>query len=109
MAAQDPMLSRPDEVELPPARSLAPLIVEALAHLGGEADRQDMIASALRIGNFTPEQRAVPSRATRTNATHRSELHHRLSWAISHAKNAGEIESLGRSRWRLVSADGPVG
>jgi len=90
------------EASLPPARALTPLIVRALQQLGGEADRRDIIATAIDLGSFTAAQRAEPSRATRSNANHPSELHHRLSWAMSHARIAGEIESVRPRVWRLV-------
>jgi hypothetical protein len=90
------------EPDLPQARSLAPLIVRALEELGGQAARGEIVESALRLGNFTAAQRAVPSRHTRANAQQPSELHHRLGWAISHAKNAGEIESVQLGVWRRV-------
>lgn len=89
-----------DDVDLPAARSLADLVVEALEALGGEADRASIIEHAIIVGPFTDAQRAVPSRATRTKARHPSELHHRLSWALSHAKNAGDIEPVRRGVWR---------
>lgn len=90
------------DVEMPQARSLTNLIVAALRQLGGEADRRDIIATAIEIGPFTAEQRAEPSHATRANANHPTELHHRLSWAMSHARIAGEIESVRPRVWRLV-------
>jgi hypothetical protein len=90
------------DVDLPQARALTPLIVRALEQLGGEADRRDIIETALRLGAFTDAQRAEPSHATRANANHPSELHHRLSWAMSHARIAGEIESVRPRVWRLV-------
>jgi hypothetical protein len=90
------------EPDLPQARALAPLIVRALEHLGGQGTRHDPIETALTLGHFTPAQRAVPSRATRAKAKHPSELHHRLGWAISHAKNAGQIESVSLGIWRRV-------
>lgn len=88
--------------ELPQARHLTHLIVEALDHLGGEAERAEIIETAIKIGPFTEEQRAEPSHATRANANHPSELHHRLSWAMSHARIAGEIESVRPRVWRLT-------
>jgi hypothetical protein len=90
------------EVELPQARQLTGVIVAALRELGGQAERRDIIETAVRIGPFTNAQRAEPSRATRANANHPSELHHRLSWAMSHARIAGEIESVRPRVWRLT-------
>jgi hypothetical protein len=90
------------DVDLPPARSLTHLIVQALTQLGGQAERHDIIDTAVNLGRFTEAQRAVPSRATRTKAKHPSELHHRLSWAMSHARIAGEIESVLPGVWRLT-------
>ena len=90
------------EPELPQARSLVPLIVRALEQLGGQAPRGAIIDRALELGDFTPGQRAVPSRHTRAKAQQPSELHHRLGWAISHAKNAGAIESVRMGVWRRV-------
>lgn len=82
------------DVDLPHARALTPLIVRALEHLGGLAERKEIIETAIALGPFSEAQRAEPSRATRANASHPSELHHRLSWAMSHARIAGEIESV---------------
>jgi hypothetical protein len=79
------------------------LIVRSLEQLGGQAPRGELIETALQLGGFTAAQRAVPSRHTRANAQQPSELHHRLGWAISHAKNAGEIESVRLGVWRRVA------
>lgn len=92
------------DVELPQARALTPLIVQALRHLGGEAQRKEIIETAIRLGLFTAAQRAEPSHAVRAKARHPSELHHRLSWAMSHARNAGEIEPVRLGVWRLVES-----
>src|SRR4051794_28208658 len=100
--AGDLRRSAPMEVDLPQARQLTNLIVAALEQLGGQADRSEIIETAIEIGSFTDEQRAEPSHATRANANHPSELHHRLSWAMSHARIAGEIESVRPRVWRLV-------
>jgi hypothetical protein len=78
------------------------LIVRSLEQLGGQGSRGDVIESALQLGDFTAAQRAVPSRRARANTQQPSELHHRLGWAISHAKNAGEIESVRLGVWRRV-------
>jgi hypothetical protein len=90
------------DVDMPQARSLTPLIVAALERLGGEAERRAIIDTAIEIGPFTDAQRAEPSHATATKTRHASELHHRLSWAMSHARIAGEIESVRPRVWRLV-------
>ena len=91
------------DLELPQARTLTPLIVQALQSLGGQAERREIIETAIRLGSFTDAQRAEPSHATKANANHPSELHHRLSWAMSHARIAGEIGSVRPRVWRLVS------
>jgi hypothetical protein len=92
------------EIELPQARALTPLIVRALRQLGGEGERREIIDTAIRLGSFTEAQKAEPSHAIRANANHPSELHHRLSWAIGHARIAGEIENVRPRVWRLVDA-----
>jgi hypothetical protein len=79
------------------------LIVRALERLGGQATRGESIETALETGDFTADQRAVPSRHLRANAQHPSELDHRLGWPISHAKNAGAIESVRLGVWRRVA------
>jgi hypothetical protein len=76
--------------------------VRALDRLGEQAERREIIETAIALGSLTDAQRVVPSRATRTNANHASELHHRVSWAMSHAKNADEIESVHPRVWRLL-------
>lgn len=108
-APNPPARSRPraagsreaDPVPLPSARSLVTLIAQAVAECGGYAERASIVERALDLGEFTPAQRAEPSRALRSKASHPSELHHRLGWAISHAKNAGLIEQVGPGLWRL--------
>jgi len=87
---------------MPQARSLVPIVVDALVRLGGEAKRREIIETAIRIGPFTDAKRAEPSHATNTKTRHASELHHRLSWAMSHARIAGDIESARPRVWRLV-------
>lgn len=89
------------EVELPQARELTGSIVAALRQLGGQAERREIIETAVEIGPFTDAQRAEPPHARRTKTNHRSQLHHRLSWAISHVRTAGEIESVRTGVWRL--------
>ena len=66
------------DLDMPPARSLTPLIAAALERLGGEAERQAIIETAIEIGPFTEAQRAEPSHASATKTRHASELHHRL-------------------------------
>ena len=91
------------DVHLPQARELTHLVVEALDRLGGQADRREIIETAIRIGPFSAAQRAEPSHAVKAHAHHHSELHHRLSWAMSHARIAGDIESVRRAVWRLAT------
>jgi restriction endonuclease Mrr len=90
------------DTDMPQARSLVPIIVRALVELRGETERQQIIETAIRIGPFTEAQRAEPSHATKTKTRHASELHHRLSWAMTHARIAGEIDSPHPRVWRLV-------
>jgi hypothetical protein len=52
------------DVEMPQARSLTPLIVAALQHLGGQVERQANIETRIELGPFTDTQRAEPSHAT---------------------------------------------
>jgi hypothetical protein len=51
------------ELDMPQARSLTPLIVAALERLGGEAEREAIIETAIEIGPFTEAQRSEPSHA----------------------------------------------
>lgn len=89
--------------DLPQARELADLVVRSLAHLGGQAHRRDITSTALAIGRFTPSQLAEPTHSAAKRKTYPTELDYRLSWAITHAHNNGDIERVERSVWRLVT------
>jgi restriction system protein len=89
--------------DLPSARSLVDDVVRALEALGGQAERSAIKEKALELGNFTPGQRAEPTHAISKRESNPSELHYRLGWAISHAKNAGLIEQVERGWWRLTA------
>lgn len=89
-------------IELPSARSLAELVVRSLASIGGQGHRHDIIERALEIGNFTPAQLAEPTHAVGKRGSYPTELHYRLSWAITHAHNSGDIERVAPSIWRLT-------
>ncbi len=87
--------------DLPSARSLASLVVRALESLGGEAHRHAITEQALKIGGFSKAQLAEPTHATSKASTYPTELHYRLSWAITHAHNNGDVERVRPSVWRL--------
>ena len=95
------MLS-PMSIDLPQARDLAELVVRSLAELGGQAHRHDITAKALELGRFSAAQRAEPTHAVAKRGSYPTELHYRLSWAITHAHNNGDIERVERSVWRLA-------
>ena len=88
-------------IDLPQARDLAELVVRSLKHLGGQAHRRDITAEALEIGRFSATQLGEPTRASGKRKAYPTELHYRLSWAITHAHNNGDIERVARSIWRL--------
>ncbi len=88
-------------VELPQARALAEVVVKAVRELGGQAHRHDITEKALEIGRFSAAQRAEPTRSVGKRGTYPTELHYRLSWAITHAHNNGDIERVERNIWRL--------
>jgi hypothetical protein len=93
----------PMNVDLPQARELADLIVRALERLGGQARRNLMIDTALEIGSFSAAQRAEPTHSVSKRQAYPTELHYRLSWAITHAHKNGDIERVEPSVWRLTS------
>jgi hypothetical protein len=88
--------------DLPQARELADVVVHALRQLGGQAHRRDITTKALEIGSFSPAQLAEPTHATGKARTYPTELHYRLSWAITHAHNNGDLERVRPSIWRLA-------
>ena len=87
--------------DLPQARQLADLVVRSLEDLGGQAHRHDITAKALEIGRFSRAQLGEPTHSRSKRTTYPTELHYRLSWAITHAHNNGDIERVERSIWRL--------
>lgn len=89
------------ETDLPQARHLADLVVAALTQLGGQAHRREITAKALEIGRFSDAARAEPTHAASKRDTYPTELHYRLSWAITHAHNNGDIERVKPGVWRL--------
>src|SRR3954452_4163368 len=93
--------------ELPQARQLADLVVRSLEQLGGTAHRSAITAKALELGQFSAAQRAEPTHSVSKRRSYPTELHYRLSWAITHAHNNRDIERVERSVWRL--ATGVVG
>jgi Mrr N-terminal domain len=87
--------------DIPSARSSVEHVVRALETLGGRAERGAIKEKALELGRFSQAQLAEPVHAISKRASNPSELHYRLGWAISHAKNAGLIEPVERGWWRL--------
>lgn len=87
---------------MPQARDLADLIVRSLEMLGGKAHRHDVTRKAIEIGAFTRAQLAEPTHAIAKRRTYPTELHYRMSLAITHARNAGLIERVERNVWRLT-------
>jgi hypothetical protein len=88
--------------DLPQARELADLIVKSLEDLGGKAHRHDITQKALGIGGFSAAQLAEPTHSHGKRKSYPTELHYRLSWAITHAHNNGDIERVARSVWQLA-------
>ena len=89
-------------VDLPQARDLAALVVRSIAELGGQVHRSDITQTALRLGRFAEAQLAEPTHSVTKRKTYPTEQHYRLSWAITHAHNNGDIERVERSVWRLT-------
>lgn len=89
---------------MPSARSLAGLIVQTLEHLGGEGDRRTITETALLLGEFSALQLAEPTHSVEKRDTYPTELLYRLSWAITHARRAGDIERVRPSVWRLANS-----
>lgn len=87
---------------LPSRASLLPLMLEALAELGGEASVSSLDDAILAKLSLTPEQLAVPRSGSRT------EMKYRLAWVRSSAKQKGWIIESGPRRWRLVDTAGTL-
>jgi hypothetical protein len=94
-------MSHAGDIDLPSARSLATAVTESVRALGGRADRATLIQHAIDTGNFSQAERDEPSHVRSSKTTHPSELHHRMGWALSHAKNAGMLVNVGRGIWAL--------
>ncbi len=67
--------------------------------MGGAGTRQQVVAKALEIGNFTERQRAIPSPAV--DKYYRTKLEYELNHALTLAKDAGLIELPRRDWWTL--------
>jgi restriction endonuclease Mrr len=87
---------------LPSARSPAANVTASVTALGGRAERQTVIDHAVEHGTFTAEQRCeAPHVRGKKRLRYASELHYRMGWALSHARNAGMLASPERGIWAL--------
>ncbi|HMJ33162.1 MAG TPA: hypothetical protein VK501_04520 [Baekduia sp.] len=84
---------------------LADDVTRAVAALGGEAQRVDIIDRALEVGGWTNEERAVVSRYVKPSRTYH--LRTLADYAVTTCKERGNlVEVDGKGRWRLA---GPLG
>jgi hypothetical protein len=74
--------------DIPSARSLVEHVVRALEALGGHAER-GAIKERLWSSVGSPRRNELSPFTPSASDSSPSELHYRLGWAISHAKNAG--------------------
>ena len=83
----------------PSQRDLCDLAEKALADLGGRAARADIKSRAIELGEFTPEQRAVPGPPTKRQMTR---LEYQLGWAIDRLHKDGVIRNPEHGTWELT-------
>lgn len=93
-------------LELVPS-DLADDVLAAVASLGGEARRRDIIDRALELGGWSAEQRAV--RSWYSGAARTYHLRTLADYAVDVQRRRGLLEAgaVG-GRWRLTGADGTI-
>jgi hypothetical protein len=68
-----------------------PLIVDAMVDLGGTPSRPEVIARAIELGRFSPEELAVPSHTKQDREKGRGAVAGRLRYAIWQARTNGVL------------------
>jgi hypothetical protein len=83
-----PVPARRDDI--PDKETCHDAIIRSLESLGGEAYRDDVIARALELGSFTPEQMAVPPPPSK-DGIYPTYVAYRLSWALTELRRDGVV------------------
>jgi hypothetical protein len=78
-------------------------ILEALRTLGGEAEREAILAHARSHGGFTERVLAAPPPA-KGASYYSSLIDHQLSWALTNLRRDGLVEKPKRGIWELTDA-----
>lgn len=81
-------------------------MLQAVRELGGEGERQEILALAERIAEFTPAELALlpPEKGRRD---YRRLVDHQLSWALTNLKQRGQLENPRWSHWQLPEPPTP--
>jgi restriction system protein len=85
-------------VRIPPAHTFAWTIVQALRELNGSGTIEEINEKCVKLRGLTEEQQSVPAKRGGT------EVHYRLAWARTQAKDLGLITNSGRGVWALTEA-----
>ena len=68
-----------------------PLVLDAMADLGGSPTRPEVVARAIELGRFTNEELAFPSHRQQDRAKGRSAVQGTLRYAIWYARSRGDL------------------
>lgn len=85
------------QVSVPPAHTFAWTIVQALRELNGSGIIEEINEQCVKLRDLTEEQQSVPGPKGRG-----TEVHYRLGWARTQAKELGLITNSGRGVWALT-------
>jgi restriction endonuclease Mrr len=78
-------------------------VLGAMRGMQGGGERNDIIARARLIGDFTERELQAPA-AARHRAKHHRQIDHDLSWALTDLKRDGLATNPARGIWRLTDA-----
>lgn len=87
------------QVSVPPAHTFAWTIVQALRELNGSGTIEEINEQCVKLRGLTEDQQSVPGPKGRG-----TEVHYRLGWARTQAKELGLITNSGRGVWALTEA-----
>lgn len=86
---------------MPDGPAIQELVLEAVDQLGGRAHRRAITRRVLEIGNFSPEQLAVPPPSTNTGG-----FPNRIEYLVSHSlsalKKKGRLDNVERGEWQRM-------
>src|SRR4051794_37172303 len=68
-----------------------PLVLDAVADLGGTPTRPEVVARAIELGHFTDEELAFPSHRQQDRERGRSAVQGSLRYAIWYARTRGDL------------------